>query len=76
MIVEISKGYQISVPASIRKKYNLEAGDKLELEDQDGKLLVTLPQEESWQEIWDEIDKTATEHQLTPEELDDFSDLL
>lgn len=69
MIVEITKGQQITLPASIRKKYGWKPGTKINLEDtKDGVKLEPIEPKESWEEIWKEADKYPCK--LTPEELE------
>ena len=68
MIIEISKGQQITLPASIRKKYGWKPGTKINLEDtKDGVKLESVEPQESWKEIWKEADKYPCK--LTPKEL-------
>jgi AbrB family looped-hinge helix DNA binding protein len=40
MIVEISKGYQISIPAEIRKKFHLGIGSSLDISAQKGRIII------------------------------------
>lgn len=69
MIVEVTKGQQITLPASIRKKYGWKPGTKINLEDtKDGVKLETVEPKETWEEIWKETRKHKLTH--TAEELD------
>ncbi len=40
MIVEVSKGNQITIPAEIRNDLNLETGSKLEITKRNGELVL------------------------------------
>ncbi len=40
-LLEINKGRAITLPASIRKKYSLKPGSRLEIRDKDGKIELT-----------------------------------
>jgi len=61
--VKVSKRYQISLPSVARKELNIQAGDRLLVDIQDG-IIVLLPQPENYvehlgglhQEIWQGID--------------------
>lgn len=46
-LLEINKGRGITLPASLRKKYSLKPGSKLEIRDKNGKIeLIPLGAEE------------------------------
>lgn len=68
MIIEISKGQQITLPASIRKKYGWKPGTKINLEDTPEGVKLEPISTESWEDIWKEADKYKCN--LTPEELE------
>jgi len=64
--VKVSNRYQISLPSLARKQLNIQAGDRLLVDIQDG-MIVLLPQPHSYvehlaglhQEIWQALDTTA-----------------
>jgi len=66
MSVKVSNRYQISLPSLARKQLNIQAGDRLLVDIQDG-MIVLLPQPESYtealaglhQDIWQNIDTDA-----------------
>jgi AbrB family looped-hinge helix DNA binding protein len=61
--VKVSSRYQIAVPAAARDILNIQAGDRLIVDIQDG-LMVLLPEPENYtqylaglhKEIWDGVD--------------------
>ncbi|HEX9924883.1 MAG TPA: AbrB/MazE/SpoVT family DNA-binding domain-containing protein [Anaerolineae bacterium] len=64
--VKVSNRYQISLPSLARKQLNIQAGDRLLVDIQDG-MIVLLPQPQDYvehlaglhQEIWQDLDTTA-----------------
>lgn len=64
--VKVSSRYQISVPSAVRKRLNIQSGDRLLVDVQDG-LLILLPQPENYtthlaglhREVWEGLDTTA-----------------
>ncbi len=63
--VKVSNRYQISLPSVARKRLNIQAGDRLLVDIQDG-LIVLTPQPNNYakylaglhQEVWQEVDTT------------------
>jgi AbrB family looped-hinge helix DNA binding protein len=61
--VKVSKRYQIAVPATARQELNIQRGDRLLVDVQDG-MLILMPQPENYtqhlaglhREIWDGVD--------------------
>lgn len=64
--VKVSNRYQISLPSIARKQLNIQAGDRLLVDVQEG-LIVLLPQPHDYvehlaglhREIWQDLDTTA-----------------
>jgi AbrB family looped-hinge helix DNA binding protein len=64
--VKVSNRYQIALPSLARKKLNIQAGDRLLVDIQDGMILL-MPQPENFTEylaglhkdIWHDMDTTA-----------------
>ena len=83
-LVKIKRNYQITIPQSLRKKFNMIVGDYVEMEDQAGEItlkpvkLVHPDQEyfytKEWQEAEAEADKDIAEGRLVGpfENVDDF----
>ncbi len=61
--VKVSKRYQVAVPSSARSALNIQSGDRLLVDIQDGMLLL-IPEPESYtrylagmqHEIWENVD--------------------
>ena len=66
MSVKVSSRYQISVPRIARERLNIQSGDRLLVDVQDG-LLILLPQPRDYtahlaglhREVWADLDTTA-----------------
>ncbi len=64
--VKVSNRYQISLPSVARKRLNIQAGDRLLVDIQEG-LIVLCPQPQDYveylaglhQEIWEGVDTSA-----------------
>ena len=64
--VKVSSRYQIALPSPARKQLNIQAGDRLLVDIQEG-MIILLPQPQDYvdhlaglhREIWDDIDTTA-----------------
>ncbi|TEU20901.1 MAG: AbrB/MazE/SpoVT family DNA-binding domain-containing protein [Anaerolineales bacterium] len=64
--VKVSSRYQISVPRIARERLNIQSGDRLLVDVQDG-LLILLPQPRDYtahlaglhREVWADLDTTA-----------------
>ena len=64
--VKVSSRYQIAVPRIARQKLNIQSGDRLLVDVQDG-VLILIPQPQDYvahmaglhREIWADIDTTA-----------------
>ena len=52
MLVELKQKSQVTIPAELLKKMKLKTGDKLEIEEQEGRLVITpvviIPREQLW----------------------------
>ena len=57
-LLTINKGRGLTLPASIRKKYNLKPGRKLEIKDEDGEIVLT-PLTNYQEDIFHVIDTTT-----------------
>ena len=61
--VKVSRRYQIAVPAVVRQRLNIQSGDRLLVDIQDG-MIILLPQPENYaqhlaglhHEIWEGVD--------------------
>ncbi|WAM31361.1 AbrB/MazE/SpoVT family DNA-binding domain-containing protein [Caldicellulosiruptor naganoensis] len=65
VIVEIKKKSQVTIPAQILKKLNLRVGDLLQIEEKNGRIIltpvVTIPKEQAWfySEKWQREEATV-----------------
>lgn len=52
MLVELKQKSQVTIPSELVKKMNLRPGDKLEIVEQDGRLIITpvvvIPRDQAW----------------------------
>jgi antitoxin MazE len=52
MLVDIKQKSQVTIPKDLVKKLNLKVGDKLEIEEEEGKLVITpvvvVPKDQAW----------------------------
>jgi len=67
MLVDLKQKSQVTIPKEIVKKMNLKVGDKLEVIEQDGKLIITpviiVPKDQAWYytDKWQSMEKTVDE---------------
>lgn len=52
MLVEFKQKSQVTIPNEIVKKLELKAGDKLDIKEEDGRLIITpvvvIPKDQAW----------------------------
>jgi len=52
MLVELKQKSQVTIPAELLKKMNLKTGDKLDIEEREGRLVITpvviIPRDQLW----------------------------
>ncbi len=73
MIITISKGQQITIPANIRENLGLNVGSKVEMEEIDGKIILR-PIEENIQEIFKNAKKIKPKHGLNAKQMDELNE--
>ena len=65
MVLQIRRNFQITLPAAIRKRLNLNIGDILETKVQEGKIIIvpkkTIDAQQTWfwTKEWQEAEKEA-----------------
>jgi len=65
MVMQIRRNFQITLPASIRRRLHLDIGDILETEIRDGKIIIipkkTIDAQQAWfwTKEWQEAEKEA-----------------
>jgi len=84
-LIKVRRHHQITLPANLRKKFNITEGDYLEIQDKDGGILikpvkVISPDQSSfytkeWQEAESEADRDIAEGK-TVGPLDNIEDTL
>ena len=72
-LVTISKGQQITVPANLREMLRLDIGSKVEVEYEDGKI-VMKPVGEDLETVFQRAKKIKPKHHLTAEQMDEFNE--
>jgi len=73
MIVTISKGQQITIPAEMRKEFDLKIGSKVEVIKRK-KEIVIKPIEEDLDKIFEEAKSIKPKHNLTAEQMDELNE--
>ena len=67
MIVDFKQKSQVTIPNEIVKKMHLKVGDKLDIAEKDGRLIITpvviIPKDQAWyySEKWQTMEKTVDE---------------
>ena len=70
MIKRISKGYQITIPAEIRKKFDLGIGAPMDIEAKEGEIVLKpFDAKKELERLFKEADKFPR-HKLSPEDLE------
>ena len=73
MIVELSKGRQITIPAAMREKLKLEVGTKFEILRRKNEI-VLKPLGRSLEKLFAEAKTIKPKHNLTPEQMDELNE--
>ncbi len=73
MIITISKGQQITIPASMREMLGLDIGSKVEVDYEDGKIIIR-PVGEELEEFFKLAKQWKPKHDLTAEQMDEFNE--
>ena len=71
MIVTISKGQQITIPAKFRKELKLKIGSRVELIKKQNKIIIQ-PIEEEIEELFEKAKHIKPKHNLTAEQMDEL----
>ena len=73
MIITISKGQQITIPAEMRKKLKLKVGSKVELIRKENNIIIQ-PLEEDLEELFANAKNIKPKHGLTAEQMDELNE--
>ncbi len=71
MIVTISKGQQITIPAEMRKEFDLKVGSRVELIKKQNKIIIQ-PIEEDLEELFENAKNINPKHNLTAKQMDEL----
>lgn len=71
MIVTISKGQQITIPAELRKELNLRVGSKVEILKKQNKIIIQ-PIEEDLDKLFVNARKIKPKHKLSAKQMDEL----
>ena len=71
MIITISKGQQITIPAEMRKELKLKVGSRIELTKKENKIIIQ-PLEEDLEELFANAKNIKPKHNLTAEQMDEL----
>jgi len=71
MIVTVSKGQQITIPAGFRKDLNLKIGSKVELIKKQNEIIIK-PVGEDLIKLFDDAKKIKPKHKLTAKQMDEL----
>jgi len=67
MLIDFKQKSQVTIPKSLVEKLKLRIGDKLDIEEKDGKLVITpvmiIPKDQAWyySEKWQQMEKEVDE---------------
>lgn len=73
MIVTISKGQQITIPANMRELLGLDIGSKVDVEYEEGKIVIS-PVGEELEDFFEQAKKWKPKYNLTAEQMDEFNE--
>ena len=73
MIVTVSKGQQITIPADMRELLGLDVGSKVDVEYEEGKITLQ-PVGEELKEFFRQAKQWKPKRQLTAKQMDDFNE--
>ena len=71
MIVTISKGQQITIPAEMRKEFDLKVGSRVELIKKQNKIIIQ-PIEEDLEELFENAKNIKPKHNMTAKQMDEL----
>ena len=69
MITKITKGQQITIPAEIRKRFNIKKGDIIEIEARGNEIVIKVI-DEDLEKVFERAKKIKARAHLTAEEMD------
>lgn len=73
MIISISKGQQITIPANIREELGLDVGSRMEIEEEKGNIILK-PIGEDLHTLFEKAKKIKPKYDLTAEQMDKINE--
>ena len=73
MIVSVSKGQQITIPAEIRNHLGLNVGSRIDIEEKNGNIILK-PIGEDLEKLFKETKNIKPKHRLTAEQMDELNE--
>ena len=73
MIVTISKGQQITIPAEMRKELKLKVGSKVEMVKGKNEIIIK-PIDGDLEKLFEEAKNIKPKHNLTAEQMDELNE--
>ena len=73
MIISISKGQQITIPANIREELGLDVGSRMEIEEEEGKIILK-PLGKDLRALFKKAKKSKPKHHLTAPQMDELNE--
>lgn len=73
MILTVSKGQQITIPANIREQWGLHPGSKVELAQEKGKIILQ-PLSEDINTLFKKAKQIKPKRHLTPAQMDELNE--
>ncbi len=75
MIIEVSKGRQITIPVEIRNEFKLDTGSKLELIKRKNEIVLRIIGE-NLDSLLDNAKNVKPKHKLNAQQMDELNDRL
>lgn len=75
MIIEVSKGYQITIPAEFRKEFGLGIGSPMEISKEDGRIVIQ-PIKEEMNVLFNNAKKINPKKKMTIEQMGNLNEKL
>lgn len=73
MIVTVSKGQQITIPATMREMLGIDVGSKVDVEYEEGRIVIN-PVGEELEEFFKLAKKFKPKYDLTAEQMDEINE--
>ena len=71
MLITVSKGSQITIPAELRKKYNIKVGGRVEIKESNNRIIID-PIDVDIEKLFKEARMIKPKHNMTAKEMDEY----